>query len=336
MPASRDSWADDRAGPRLHEDSTASLLLVDDDPAVVEGLGRLLSDLGRLRFAMTGAEAMRLIDEAPPDLVLLDVELPDISGFEVCRRLKAQPALAELPVIFVTSHDSPVDELRGLSLGAVDFIHKPPRGPLVHARVRSHLRMKRMADALRRAADTDGLTGTANRRRFDEVLAREWARAMRSGQPLALLMADVDHFKAYNDQLGHVQGDHCLREVACAMAGVVRRPADLLARYGGEEFALLLPDTELRGAEGVALSAIQAVQALGLPHPAPGTGPLVSVSIGVCAGHPASVDPRLLVHQADRALYRAKAAGRGRSSSLRLDEPAPAADAPPAGTGTDG
>jgi len=301
----------------------ATLLLVDDDPAVIEELGGLLADLGRLRFAMTAAEALRLIQASPPDLVLLDVALPDLSGFELCARLKAQPALADLPVIFVTSHDSPADELHGLSLGAVDFIHKPPRGPLVRARVRTHLRMKRMADALRRAADTDGLTGTANRRRFDEALAREWARAQRSGQPLALLLADVDRFKDYNDRLGHVQGDHCLREVACAMASVVRRPADLLARYGGEEFALLLPETEFRGAEGVALNALAAVQALGLPHPGPAAGPLVSVSIGVAAGVPVGSDPTLLVRQADRALYAAKHAGRARSVGLRLAEQAP-------------
>ncbi len=302
-----------------------TVLLVDDDPTVIQGLGHMLADLGRLRFATSGNEALRMARQSPPDLVLLDVEMPDLSGFEVCQRMKSDPLLADVPVIFITSHDDPEQELTGLTLGAVDFIHKPPRGPLVLARVRTHLRMKRMADALRRAADTDGLTGIANRRRFDETLAREALRAQRGGASLSLLMVDIDHFKAYNDHFGHPAGDRCLQAVAHAMRDCVRRPADLLARYGGEEFVLLLPDTDAEGAAEVARQLLRAVDLLARPHPASPVAAQISISVGACSaaagGSAASsvLDAQALVDGADRALYAAKAAGRHRACSVSLD-----------------
>ena len=299
-----------------------SVLLVDDDTTVIEGLGRMLAEVGRLRFATNGRDALRLARTDAPDLVLLDIELPDLDGLEVCRQMKADPMLAEVPVVFVTSHHDPAEELAGLSLGAVDFIHKPASVPLVLARVRTHLRMKRMADALRRAADTDGLTGIANRRRFDDALAHEWLRAQRSGGALSLLLIDIDHFKAYNDRYGHPAGDRCLRAVAQAMARPPQRPADLLARWGGEEFALLLPDTPAAGAVAVAQQLLQAVDALQLPHAASPVAPRVTVSIGAACG---GASPQALLDGADRALYQAKAAGRHRV----VPWPSPG-DAPPA------
>jgi diguanylate cyclase (GGDEF)-like protein len=282
----------------------------------------MLAGLGQLRFATGGDDALRQLRQAPADLVLLDVEMPGFSGFELCAAMKAEPALRDMPVIFVTSHDDTEHELAGLQLGAVDFIRKPPRGPLVAARVRTHLKLKALADTLRDAAVTDALTGLSNRRHFDEMLGLEWSRACRAGTSLALLMIDIDHFKAFNDHAGHPAGDECLRAVAQVLARGMRRPGDLLARWGGEEFALLLPLTDEAGARTVAGQMIEALADARIPHPASPVAARVTVSIGGAAGVPAETasdpvafamaaqGPASLVGAADRALYQAKQGGR--------------------------
>lgn len=328
-----------------------NILLVDDDPSTIQLLARILTGAGNLRFATSGDDALRLAREAPPDLVLLDAEMPGMSGFDVCASLKADPALAEVPVIFVTSHTEASFELAGFGLGAVDFIAKPVSPPLVQARVKTHLRLKRMADELRRVATEDALTGLANRRRFDERLAMEWSRARRCGDALALLMIDVDHFKQFNDSYGHPAGDACLHSVARALAACTARPADLAARYGGEEFALLLPQTAREGALHVAHNVLAAVTNLAIPHAASLAMGHVSVSIGV-GGYDADSacwrDPSAesrhhtdfggrcsaaqLLQAADHALYAAKRGGRARAAVLDVadaDTPALARVLPP-------
>ncbi len=174
------------------------ILLVDDDAGAIQLLGGLLANVGALRFATNGKDALRLAHEAVPDLILLDAEMPGMSGFQLLQTFKADADLAEVPVIFITSHTEAGFEVSALELGAVDFIAKPFRSSLVLARVRLHLRMKRMADGLRRATTIDALTGVANRRMFDQSLAREWLLARRTGDPTSLLSIDVDHFKSYN------------------------------------------------------------------------------------------------------------------------------------------
>ena len=263
--------------------------------------------------------------------------MPGMSGFQVFEALKAEPAMADVPVIFVTSHSDAAFEVAGFEMGAADFIAKPVTAPLVLARVKTQLRVKRMADELRRISTTDSLTNVANRRRFDESLEREWLRARRAGDPVALLMIDVDHFKLYNDRYGHPQGDACLRNVAQALVSAVLRPADLVARYGGEEFVLLLPQTSRRGAEHMAHRILDAVEALGIPHEASPTARNVTVSVGIacyddvsaCWVNP-SADPRSageervrcsvrdLVQTADKALYAAKRAGRAQARLLDI------------------
>jgi diguanylate cyclase (GGDEF)-like protein len=304
----------------------ASILIIDDDPASIQVLARLLGEMdemGELRFALDGEEGLALARQAAPDLVLLDAGLPGLDGFEVCRRLKADADLASVPVIFVTAQHDTATELAGLSAGAVDCIGKPPLAPIVVARVRTQLRLKQLADELRRAALTDALTGLANRRRFDEQLEREWLRAQRQGAPLSLLMIDIDHFKAYNDRLGHRAGDACLREVAQAIAAQARRPGDEAARWGGEEFALLLPATDEAGARFIADSLVAAVVELGLPHAGSSLcGGRVTVSVGGCTQRtPGSA--AALVEGADQALYLAKRRGRARACWL----PGPRGDA---------
>jgi len=246
--------------------------------------------------------------------VLLDVVMPGIDGFEVCKRLKSDPALRDIPVIFVTARDSAEDETLGLEVGAVDFIAKPISPPVVRARVRTHVALKRQTDLLRSLAFNDGLTGVANRRWFDERLQVEWLRCRRNRMPLALILLDLDHFKAYNDHYGHQAGDDCLRAVAAAMKARLGRPADLLARYGGEEFVCLLPETPLDGALAKADDLGRAVQDLAIAHAAAATAPVVTISRGVAAmlpeqGH----EPAELLQRADAMLYAAKHAGRNRS-----------------------
>jgi diguanylate cyclase (GGDEF)-like protein len=302
----------------------------------------MLGDLGNLRFATNGQDALRLAHESTPDLVLLDTEMPGMSGFDVCRMLKADAALADVSVIFVTSHSEPEFEITGFDLGAADFIAKPVSERLVRARVKTQLRVKHMADELRRIATIDGLTGVANRRHFDETLDVEWRRSRRSGQPLALLMIDVDYFKLFNDQYGHPAGDACLQSVAGALLSVSLRAADLVARYGGEEFVILLPGTASEGAEHMAQAVLDVVEGLKIVHEASLAAQHVTVSVGVacyndskCWVSPSptlrSTDdastrrfPRELVHAADKALYSAKRSGRARARLLDIAD----ADAP--------
>lgn len=302
------------------------ILVVDDDPGAIQILGRVLDGVGHVRFAANGADALRLCHASAPDLILLDAEMPGMSGFEVCAKLRSELKFLDVPILFVTSHRDESFELAGFDAGASDFITKPVMPRLVLARVMAQLRVKRMADELRRNAALDPLTGLANRRRFDEAFEQEWLRARRQRSPIAIVLADVDHFKRYNDSYGHPAGDTCLRAIADALKAGALRPADLVARWGGEEFAVLLPDTPARGAEHVARRLLEAVDALALPHSASLTADRVTISAGIaCYGAPDGEwlqAPSRLVELADRCLYAAKDAGRGRVylSELSDDE----------------
>jgi diguanylate cyclase (GGDEF)-like protein len=316
------SASTERIGPRslAKSDKCISILLVDDDPGAIQLMGRILAGVGKLRFATNGNDALRL---AAPDLILLDAEMPGMSGFELLKMLKAESSLAEVPVIFITGHNEAGFEVSALDMGAADFIAKPLRSSRVLARVRSQLRVKHIADELRRTATTDALTGVANRRQFDELLEREWLRAQRCGDPVSLLMIDVDHFKLYNDLYGHPKGDICLRHVAQVLLRACKRPADVVARYGGEEFMILLPQTPRQGAQHVAQQVLDAVAAFGILHDDSQTTHYVSVSVGIACFDDASAcratDSHALlgagdlVRVADKALYSAKHAGRGQA-----------------------
>jgi PleD family two-component response regulator len=200
-----------------------SILLVDDDPAAIQLMGRILADLGQLRFATNGKDALRLARASAPDLILLDAEMPNMSGFHLLEALKRESALAAVPVIFITSHCEARFEVSALEMGAADFIAKPVRSSLILARVRAQLRIIDMTNELRHTATIDALTGIANRRLFDEILEREWLRTRRAREPMSLLLVDVDHFKLYNDRYGHPQGDACLQRVARALAAAPGR-----------------------------------------------------------------------------------------------------------------
>ena len=192
------------------------ILVVDDAMENIQLLHQALQEEHDVLFALDGERALELARHQLPDLILLDAIMPGLDGYAVCAALRANPATADIPVIFITALNTPEDETRALEAGASDFISKPVNTAVMRARVRTHLTVKRQSDALRELTLTDSLTGVANRRAFDERLDNEWRRAQRTRTPLSLIMLDIDHFKAYNDSYGHQQGDDHHREPAAA------------------------------------------------------------------------------------------------------------------------
>jgi diguanylate cyclase (GGDEF)-like protein len=296
-----------------------SILLVDHDPTVVRVLNRILQGFAPIRFANSGREALKLASESVPDLVLLDVNMPEMSGFEVCKAFKLDPVLAAVPIIFVSSHENAELQAKALELGAADFISKPPQAPVVLARVRTYQRLKMLSDTLQNAAKIDFLTGTVTRHQLQKALSQEWRRALRTAAPLALLLADIEGFTAYNAEFGDELGDTCLKSVADALRLVAHRPADVLGRYAGGKFALLLPETGVKGASIVAQRAMDAVEALQIQHAVSTGRSRITLSVGGGRGDfsaDSSAQPPVtgavaenLIAAAEWALTEARAAG---------------------------
>lgn len=294
-----------------------SILLVDDDPMVIRILSRILCEFAPLRFATSGRVALKLARESVPDLVLLDVEMPEFTGFDICKTFKSDPGLAAVPIIFITSHESPQLEAIGLQLGAADFISKPPHAPLVLARVRTYQQLKMLSDTVRSAVTMDFLTGTLTRRQIEKTLTQEWLRAQRSASPLSLLLVDIDDFTAFNARFGEPTGDACLHAVAEVLRAVAQRPADSVARFGADQFALLLPETDASGAASIAQRAIDAIDRM------PDHRVRVSVGVGCHdwiqpAGVPATVVPADLIAAAEQALNEAIGAGGHQARSAQI------------------
>jgi diguanylate cyclase (GGDEF)-like protein len=295
----------------LPESSLATILIVDDDPSIIMATSKALIGLGRVVFATDGASALELAESESPDIILLDVEMPGMDGFEVCYALKSKEATANIPIIFITSHNEQGFEEKVFDHGATDFINKPLNQRVVAARTKAHLAHKQAIDSLQVLSLTDGLTGLNNRRSLDEKLDMEWQRSKRNGQALSLLMLDIDEFKKYNDHFGHLQGDTCIKSFASVLLHSIRRPADFLARYGGEEFVIILPDTEITGAHFLGESIINNIIHQAIPHAPEAAREMVTLSIGCCSFSPSSKSsPELLLERADKALYRAKQKGR--------------------------
>ena len=296
------------------------LLVVDDQPTNIQVLYRVFADDCQVFMATSGEQALHTAREEAPDVILLDVMMPDMDGYEVCRQLKQDSATRDLPILFVTAHHEAQEEARGLACGAVDFITKPIHPAVVRARVHTHLTLQRQTEVLKRLVFIDALTHAFNRRYFDERLAEEWGRARRTGRPLGLILIDVDYFKQFNDVNGHQRGDDALRQVAQALKGTILRPGDVVCRYGGEEFACLLPDTDLDGALQVAQRMKLAVRDLAIGHPASAVAEVLTISAGVAVRTPTSRgDAAALLALADAQLYRAKAEGRARVCHAVLD-----------------
>lgn len=296
----------------MYEREKARILIVDDEKMNLKILADLLKSDYTPVLARTGEQALQhALSDTPPDLILLDVVMPQMGGYDVIRALKNNDNTNNIPVIFVTSLDSSEDEEMGLKLGAVDYITKPFSPPIVKMRVRNHLRIVHHYKLLDQLAYLDGLTEISNRRRFEEIFKKEWDRSARNGTPFSLAMVDVDFFKQYNDHYGHAMGDLALQKIAKALAGVLRRPADFIARYGGEEFVMLLPETDVAGARKIAERSLNVVSALAIPHRFSQATDHVTVSIGFSTVHTDNdAIPKSFLSTADQNLYLAKQNGR--------------------------
>lgn len=297
-------------------DEASRILIVDDERYNIKVLADFLRADYKIMAAKTGEQALKAAQGPnPPDLILLDIMMPKIDGYEVCKRLKADSRTMHIPVIFVTAMAASDDEAKGFELGAVDYITKPFKPVIVKARIRTHIQLKRKTDLLDRMALLDGLTEIPNRRCFDITLKKEIRRAARNGSFLSLVLMDIDFFKKYNDQYGHVAGDVCLRRVAKAVEGVLNRASDCVARYGGEEFAMILPGSDMQGAMHIAEEVRCAVAELNIQHAGSDVAEYVSLSLGVVTiSDDQKMSPLELIKAADASLYQAKENGRNRIS----------------------
>jgi len=297
------------------------ILIVDDVPENIRMLGQTLkSNDYKVSFATNGKDAIKIaMSDDSPDLILLDILMPDINGYEVCKILKSEDKTRNIPIIFLTAMSEEDDETRGLEIGAVDYITKPFSMAIVKARVRTHLELKRHRDLLENLSSLDGLTGIPNRRRFDEFINLEWRACLREKKFLALIMIDIDYFGAFNNTYGHVAGDDCLKRVAKTLAESVNRPMDFVARYGGEEFAVILPDTDLKGAMFIAETMRKKIESLNISHLYSPVKHCVTISLGSSAVVPlAHFLHDVLIEGADEALFKAKKEGRNQIRGLDL------------------
>ena len=288
-----------------------TLLIVDDEKQNRTLLTELLQDDYQIILAKNGMQALERAQERAPDLILLDVLMPEMDGYAVIRALKENDATRNIPVIFISALDSPSDEERGFELGAVDYITKPFHPAIVRVRVRTHLQLVHQRRLLEQLALIDSLTEIPNRRRFTEIYEQEWRRCRRSTTPLSLMVLDVDQFKTFNDSFGHAAGDTVLKRIAQTIAAALNREGDFVARYGGEEFVVLLPEVDAAGAQVIAEKIRAQVEAQHIAQ-APASGRAwITVSIGGASQIPleAEIDATFF-SRADALLYDAKHAGR--------------------------
>jgi diguanylate cyclase (GGDEF)-like protein len=276
------------------------------------------------------------------DLIIMDLIMPEMDGITACQIIKTMPQCQDVPIVIVSSDDEMKSLEASFEAGAVDFIHKPINRIELLARVRSVLKLKQEMDErkareeellyinqqleksneiLKQNSIIDGLTGIFNRRHFDDMQRREWQRALRDANPISLIIIDIDYFKGFNDTYGHQMGDECLKKIAEALAGTVKRPGDLVARYGGEEFSAILPDTLLDGAVHVANKMQMNVARSNIPYPESRVSDRVTISLGVASIIPDPIKSFTLIssrysqlksfiESADQALYLAKKSGR--------------------------
>ncbi|MBW4663660.1 MAG: diguanylate cyclase [Chroococcus sp. CMT-3BRIN-NPC107] len=317
-----------------------TVLIIDDNPVNLRLAVDYLEASGFVVLvAQDGESGLQRASYANPHMILLDVILPGIDGFETCRLLKGDPQTKNIPVIFMTALADTEDKVKGFETGAVDYVTKPIQQEELLARITTHLRVQALtyqlqkqnellqqqalelqaarqeaeavARELQRLVHLDGLTGVANRRHFDQHLSDEWRRLAREQAPISLILCDIDYFKKYNDCYGHQAGDACLQQIAQAIVRVVKRPADLVARYGGEEFAIILPNTDTEGAVQVAQLIGAEIELLNIPHAESDVSKVVTASLGISSQVPRpEMLAESLIFTADRSLYAAKNQGR--------------------------
>ena len=297
-----------------------TILVVDDMTTTLLLIHDLLKDTYEVKIAKSGTKALEILN-APNDidLILLDVEMPDINGYEVCKILKNNEQTKNIPVIFVTARNSEEDEEYGLNLGAIDYITKPFNKAIVKLRIKNYLNLKIKNDMLEKLSMYDGLTNIRNRRFFDETFEKTFNEIKRDKKSLAVLMIDIDFFKPYNDNYGHGQGDETLRKVAKALEKTIKRASDFVARYGGEEFVILLKDINKDGVEAVANNLLNAIRELKITHEFSKIEKYVTVSIGASFYNSSSDITKLeLLLKADETLYNVKNSGRNNFAILEV------------------
>lgn len=295
----------------------ATVLIVDDEVSNIEIMNAVLEDHYEICFATSGEQALEVARSVLPDLILLDVLMPGIDGYEVCMHLKNDRLLADVPVIFTTGLDDQEAEVRGLSLGAIDYVTKPINPIVLRARVSNHVELKRLRDQLAQMAVTDALTGLSNRRQLEITLAGEISRLAPAGAWLSVIMIDIDFFKLFNDTYGHPEGDRCIAMVAAALTRAVHKVAGMTARYGGEEFACVLPGATPEEAFATAQEIQLQIQSLNIPHKGSEVSGNVTVSIGIASArtHP-DMGGSIWLQQADHQLYTSKKSGRNQIASI--------------------
>jgi len=294
------------------------ILVVDDSTENIELLYTMLQHKYQVLFSTSGSKSIILAEQAQPDIILLDIVMPEMDGYEVIKALKNNDKTRDIPVIFITAKTEKTDLLRGFKLGSVDYIGKPFFEEEIKVRIHTHLQNRLLIKQLEQAnkqleeiSMLDALTGIGNRRYFDQFLAQMMALANRENKSLSLLMIDVDYFKHYNDLYGHLAGDKCLQQIATTLADMTHRGGDLAARYGGEEFVLVLSDSEHESAKKMANDFRLAIEALQIAHEKSDVSDYVTVSIGfatIAGAHAINRDD--LIKNADEALYQAKNNGR--------------------------
>jgi len=296
-------------------DSHKKILIIDDEKMNIMALAHFLKPKYEIIVATDGISGLEAAEKHIPDIILLDIIMPDMSGFEVLIKLKDSTATMNIPVIFLTGLNNVADEEKGLSLGAVDYMTKPFNQTIVKARIKTHLNMADYVRTIEKLCMRDALTGLPNRRGFDTWMEAEWGRAHREKKPLGLIMFDIDNFKNYNDTYGHPQGDTLLQTIAEIVNKTLNRSSDIAVRWGGEEFCVLLPDTSIRGAVKVAEQIRINIMDTNIPC-ASGVNTSVTVSLGACSKIPNENDSIVdYIEEVDKLLYIAKKNGKNMTCS---------------------
>ncbi len=297
----------------LNSERDFSILIVDDEKSNIDVLSGILRPHYKVYIAKSGTEAVKRAKANKPDLILLDIIMPEMDGFEVLSIMKEDDATRDIPIIFITGLNSVNDEERGFFLGAVDYITKPFNHSIVKARVKNHLQIVKQMRTIERLGLIDALTEIPNRRSFNSKLKSSWETAVKTNSPISLIAIDVDDFKKYNDKYGHPQGDALLFNIAQVMKKSLFRGTDFIARIGGEEFSVLLPNTDLQGAVEIAKRIHCNVNKTKICNSRDNTISSCTVSIGVSSFCPdEDSEIKVLVERADELLYTAKANGKNR------------------------
>jgi len=304
----------------MNSEKVSKILIIDDSPIDINIINKILKEEYKTFFAKDGYKGIEVALKELPDIILIDIMMPGMDGYDVCRNLKSYPETKDIPIVFITAKDETEFEEKGLKAGAIDYIIKPFNPNVLKLRIKNHVDLKRSKDLLRQMSYIDGLTGIYNRRLFDQTIEREWRRAIRNSSEISLIMIDIDYFKKYNDKYGHIEGDNCLKKISKVLTTGVKRAGDFCARYGGEEFVILLPDTELENAENIAGKIRKNVEDLRIEHRDSEISDFVTISLGVASKIPEinDSDYSILIESADKALYFAKNNGRNRVEKINI------------------